>query len=129
MAVVRIARELSEEKGQSCFDGVTAEKLYEAAKAGDAIAIEAFRRLGYYLGIVLAGLINVVDPDMIVLAGGLSGGWDVFIDETSGQIAKRAFRLPALRAKLVRAELGDDAGILGVARLALEIPDQGLLER
>jgi len=128
MAVVRIARELTEEKDRSWPGGMTAEKLYEAAKAGDDIAIEAFRRLGYYLGIVLASLINVVDPDMIVLAGGLSGGWDVFIDETCGQIAKRAFRLPALRAKLVRAELGDDAGILGVARLALETPDQGLLE-
>jgi glucokinase len=82
--------------------------------------------MGSYLGIALAGLINVLNPEVIVLGGGMSAAWDAFIDATREQIAKRAFRGPALRVKLVRAELGDDAGILGVASLALAATDQGL---
>jgi len=127
-AVVRIARELAQQVDSSEALELTAKRLFEAAKSGDEIAIEAFRRMGYYLGIALAGLINVLDPDVIVLAGGLSAAWEVFIDETLDQITKRAFRLPVLRVKLVRAELGDDAGILGVARLAFAAHDQGHLE-
>ena len=127
-AVVRMAHELASRKGSVLDLGTTSEKLFEAAKSGDAVALEAFRRMGHYLGIALASVINLLNPDVIVLAGGLSAGWEVFIEETRDQIAKRAFRVPALRAKLVRAELGDDAGILGVARLALETPDQGQLE-
>ena len=74
---------------------------------------------GMYLGIALAGLINVLNPDVIVIGGGVSAAWELFIGHARSEIQKRAFREPAEHAKLVRAKLGDDAGILGVARLAL----------
>jgi glucokinase len=106
---------------------LTSIDVYEAAKAGDKAAVRAFEQMGYYLGITLAGLINVLNPEAIVLAGGLAGAWDVFIDQTRDQIRKRAFPEPAERAKLVPAGLADDAGILGVARLAFTAADQGTL--
>ena len=120
-AVVRMARELAAGSGSLLKDDVdlTAKDVFEAALKGDATAIEAFKRMGYYLGLALAGLANVLNPEVIVIAGGMAAAWDAFIEETRIQIKTRAFREPADRVKLVRAELGDDAGILGVASLAL----------
>lgn len=94
-------------------------EVFEAAENEDELAIEIYRRVGRYLGIALAGLINVLNPDVIVIGGGVSAAWDLFIRHARAEIQKRAFREPAEHAKLVRAKLGDDAGILGVARLAL----------
>lgn len=126
-AVVRMMKELAGEMDSS-FDTerpFTAQDVYQAAKQGDKSALKAFQLMGEYLGLSLAGLINALNPDAIVLAGGLSAAWDVFIDPLRGQIMRRAFREPALRVKLVRAELGDDAGILGVASIALGQVDKG----
>lgn len=127
-AVVRMAEELIELYGSAIDTSrpFTAKDVYDAAKKGDRAAIETFRRMGSYLGLALAGLINALNPEVIVFAGGMSAAWDMFIDATREQITKRAFREPALRAKLVRAELADDAGILGVASLALAKADQGI---
>jgi len=61
----------------------------------------------------------VLNPEVIVIGGGASAGWELFIDEVLYEIRKRAFKQPAERVRVVRAELGDDAGILGAARLAL----------
>jgi glucokinase len=94
--------------------------VYSAGKLGDPLALEVFRRVGTYLGIALAGLVNVLNPQVIVIGGGVSAGWDLFIDCTREQIKKRAFRQPGERVKLVRAALGDDAGTLGAAKLAFE---------
>jgi glucokinase len=93
--------------------------VYNAGREGDALALEIFLRMGTYLGIALADLVNVLNPEVIVIGGGLSAAWELFIEHTRLEIQKRAFQEPAERATLVRAKLGDDAGILGVARLAL----------
>jgi glucokinase len=85
---------------------------------GDELALEVFRRMGVYLGIGLANLINILNPEMIVIGGGVVNGWDLFEKDVNHQIAERAFPLPAAQVKIARAECGDDAGLLGAARLA-----------
>ena len=128
-AIVRMANELAL-GGESVLSGQTdfsASQVYDAAIGGDTVAINVYKIMGYYLGMALSSLVNVLDPDVIVLAGGLAGGWDAFIHSTREQIEKRAFRVPADRVKLVRAELGDDAGLLGVARVAFSSIVQGQL--
>jgi glucokinase len=87
---------------------------------GDAISIEVFRRVGRYLGIALGGLINVLNPEAIVIGGGAAAGWDLFIESLEREISYRAFQQPAERVRLRRSVLGDDAGLIGVARLASE---------
>jgi glucokinase len=125
-AVVRMAGEIADEGSTlDTSKPFTAKDVFETAKSGDKACVETFRSMGRHLGLALAGLINALNPEAIVFAGGMSAAWDMFIEETRGQIMKRAFREPGLRAKLVRAELGDDAGILGVASLALAKADQG----
>ena len=118
-AIVRITRELENQYPRSILRNkasCTSLDVYEAGQTGDELALEVFRRMGFYLGVALADLVNVLNPDAIVIGGGAAAGWDLFVDHVREQIDARAFREPALRAKLVRAALGDDAGILGAAR-------------
>jgi len=75
--------------------------------------------MGMYLGIGLANLINILNPEMIVIGGGVVNGWDLFEKHMHQQVEERAFPSLAARVKIVRAKCGDDAGLLGAARLAL----------
>ena len=110
-AVVRIARE-------SGLDVDSALSVYELATGGNEVAAGVFQSMGSYLGIGLASLVNVLNPEMIVIGGGVAAAWDCFIDVVRKEVDGRSFREPAERVKIVRAELGDDAGILGAARSA-----------
>ena len=120
-AIVRMTREASPRYPDSVLQGRedrTAETIFEAGKAGDELALEIFRRMGMYLGIGLANLINILNPEMIVLGGGVVNAWDLFEKHMHQQVEERAFPSLAARVKIVRAKCGDDAGLLGAARLA-----------
>ena len=97
---------------------LTAAKVYEAGRNDDELALAVFRRFGMYLGIGLANLINLIDPQIIVISGGAVNGWDLFAPEMYRQVEERAFRTTAQQVKIARAECGDNAGLLGAARLA-----------
>ncbi|HSL53457.1 MAG TPA: ROK family protein [Pyrinomonadaceae bacterium] len=121
-AIVRMTREASPRYPDSILQGKedrTAEMIFEAGKQGDELALEIFRRMGVYLGIGLANLINILNPEMIVIGGGVVNGWALFEKHMHQQVEERAFPLLAARVKIVRAKCGDDAGLLGAARLAL----------
>jgi glucokinase len=120
-AIVRMTREASPRYPDSILQGKerTAEMIFEAGKVGDELALEIFRRMGVYLGIGLANLINILNPEMIVIGGGVVNGWDLFEKHMHQQVEERAFPLLTARLKIVRAKCGDDAGLLGAARLAL----------
>lgn len=120
-AIVRMTREIMErypDSGLRNKPELSAFDVYEAGKMGDELAGEVFRVMGQYLGTALAGLINVLNPEVIVIGGGVAASWDLFIGHVRQEIEKRAYCEPARRARLVRALLGDDAGILGAARVA-----------
>ncbi len=106
---------LSREAGLSFRSSL---RIYAAAESGDDTAQNVFKAMARYLGITLAGLINVFNPEMVVIGGGVAAGWTAFIEPLRSEIAARAFDAPAERAVLVRSALGDNAGLLGVARSA-----------
>jgi glucokinase len=119
-AIVRMTREASPRYPDSVLHAsrdLTAEKIFEAGLQGDELALEIFRRMGVYLGIGLANLINILNPEMIVIGGGVVNGWDLFEKHMLHEVEERAFPLLAARVKIVRAKCGDDAGLLGAARL------------
>lgn len=122
-AIVRMTREARPRYPNSMLhntEALTSQKIYQAGMEGDELAIEVFRRMGVYLGIGLASLINVLNPEIVVIGGGLSNGWDLFEKHMHQQVLERAFPIPARRVKIVRAKCGDDAGLLGAARLAFK---------
>src|SRR5260221_7707700 len=121
-AIARMTREAKPRHSHSRLqtdDELTAEAVYRAGLEGDELALEVFRRMGVYLGIGLANLINILNPEMIVIGGGVVNAWELFAKHMQREIAERAFPVPAAEVKVVAAERGDDAGLLGAAYLAL----------
>lgn len=120
-AIVRMTREALLRYPQSILhasDHLNSEAVYTAGVQGDELALEVFRRMGVYLGIGIANLINLLNPEIIVVGGGVANGWTLFEQHMREQVSERAFPLPARTVKILRAECGDDAGLLGAARLA-----------
>ncbi|MDA8098382.1 MAG: ROK family protein [Nitrospiraceae bacterium] len=100
--------------------GLTSEQIYERARSGDTVACDVMSRMGRSLGIGIANLINIFNPEMIVIGGGVKDAWQLFIAAAREEIAKRAFAFPAERAQIVPSALGDDAGMIGAAAIALQ---------
>lgn len=100
------------------LDVTTSAEVYAAFKAGDERAASVFSTMGRYLGITLAGLANTLNPEMFVICGGVTEGWDAFSHHVSAEINARAYAAAARRASVVRGLLGDNAGLTGAARSA-----------
>ena len=101
------------------IEKVTAEDVHQAAQAGDALAREVITRTAYYVGVGLANLINLFNPELIVIGGGLSNIGDMLLEPAYQEAKRRAF-MPAYQAvRFARAELGDDSGVLGAAIFVL----------
>ena len=113
-AIARMAREAG-------LDVETSLEVFDLGKIGEKKALDVFASMGRYLGIAIGGLVNLLNPDIIVICGGVTAGWDLFFDSVRDEVKKRAYRDPAERAKIVRGSLGDDAGILGVSRVAFDL--------
>ena len=121
-----IAREAIEriKKGQAsalsqAFSGkiesITARDVAAAAGSGDGLAKEVVHQVAVYLGIGLTNIVNIFNPDMIVIGGGVAKMGELLLEPARQVVAERAFKLPASAVKIVPARLGDDAGVLGAA--------------
>lgn len=97
---------------------ITSLKVSEAARGGDGVALNAFREAGERLGQVLASVANLLNLDGVVITGGPAESLDLIRPWLEKEIKARAFDIPFRRMKIVRGELGEEAGILGSARLA-----------
>ena len=92
------------------------------AHAGDAEAIAFWQAYGRLLGAGLASLFYVLAPEAIVLGGGISAGADLFLPSTQAEIDRRVMPTSRVGLQLAIAELGNQAGIVGAAKLALNLP-------
>jgi glucokinase len=99
------------------FYKLTAEDIFRAALDGDNLAREILKNAGRYLGIGIANMINLMSPEAIILAGGLIGAWDLYIQEAIKEASKRAFKELFDNVKIVPSVLKDDAGTVGAAGL------------
>src|ERR1041385_2235755 len=93
-AIVRMTREAKARHPNSRLrrdNELTSENIYRAGVEGDELALEVFQRMGVYLGIGLANLINVINPQMIVIGGGVANAWDLFAKPMKHQVRERAF--------------------------------------
>ena len=118
-AVVRMANEAKPRYPASDLANETelsSEKIYRAGSQGDELAVEVFRQMGFYLGVAVANVINIFDPEMIVIGGGVANAWNLFEPHMMHEVSQRRFS-PGVAARIVRAECGDDAGLLGAAYL------------
>ena len=121
-AIVRMTRENLSRFPDSALNSaeLTAERVYDAGRDGDELALSVFKKFGTYLGIGLANLINIIDPEIIVVAGGAVNGWSLFASYMQHEVDERAVRATAQQVEIAAAQCGDNAGLLGAARLAFD---------
>jgi len=98
---------------------VTAKLVAEAASQGDMEAQEILAEAMHYLGIGMANLVNLFNPQLIVIGGGLTNIGEMLFGPVQRAIDRRALPTLAQAVRVVRAELGDNAGVLGAAAVAL----------
>jgi glucokinase len=96
--------------------------LSAQARRGDRLALEAFATAGYYLGIAIASFLNIFNPELVVIGGGVAGAIPYMRKTMMTQVRERAFTAIASQAKIVRAALGPRGGVVGAAYAALHPP-------
>lgn len=96
----------------------SAEEAAEKARRGDRKAQDAFRRAGRLLGYAVANLINTLDPQAVVLTGGLTAASDLFLQDLRDAVIERGQPLSAPQVAITISTLGGDANLLGSARAA-----------
>lgn len=119
--IVRLAKKrLADDNAPSTLrDGeITAKSVFDAVKAGDDVAVEIAESFGRYLGKGLGMIASVVNPEVIVIGGGVSKAGDILLKYIEPNFKKYAFP-PCSHAKIILAQLGNDAGIYGAAGLIL----------
>jgi len=119
-AISRIVKEKTREGAKSILSGIPIETLEasdvaSAANAGDPLALECFRVAGRYLGIAAASAVNLLNLEAIIIGGGVAASFDLIEPVIRKELELRAFSLPAARVRVLKGELGDNAGIMGAA--------------
>ncbi len=119
--IARLAREeLEKSQEPSLLRGrhISAKAVFDAVKEGDALAVRVAERFGLYLGKALSTFASVADPQVIVIGGGVSKAGPILLDFIVKNFKKYAFS-SCKETEFVLAELGNDAGIYGAAKLVL----------
>jgi len=100
------------------IENITAEEVSLAAQGGDSLALEVILQAATYLGVGLVNLVNVFNPEMIIVGGGMSKMGDLLLNPVRQVVRERAYQLLAQAVRIVLAELGDNAEVLGAAIFA-----------
>lgn len=96
---------------------LTARRIFELAREGDAWAVKSVETEAFYLGLGLANLINLFTPDAIVLSGSIMKSSDLLLDRVRALIRSGCRFVPAEKTELTLASLGDDTNLIGAARV------------
>jgi len=99
---------------------LSAKLVAKAAEKGDQKALDIFAKAGYYLGIGIANLVNIFNPEMIILGGGVLKAKEYFLDRAKEEFKKRALKAPADIVKIKEAVLEDEIGVKGAIALAMQ---------
>lgn len=131
-AIGRQGREAAEREPDSALgllaaagSGITAREVASAARGGDRAATGVIEKAGHYLGTALVSLVNIFEPEVIVLGGGVMRMGDLLLEPVRQELRRRALP-PMNRTEVVEAEFGPEAGVIGAAALArIELEKEG----
>jgi glucokinase len=96
---------------------ISLEQLSELAKKQDKRALDIWTQVGERLGIALAGIINILNLDAIIIGGGVSGAGKILFAKVRETLRRRAMSVQSKHVKVLKARLGSDAGLIGAAML------------
>lgn len=100
--------------------GITAEIVSKACEADDPVALRVLEETGRYLGIGTASLVNVLNPELVLFGGGAAQAGEFLLDPIRKQVERRSFSTPQGHPEIRLCALGNDAGIVGAARVAMD---------
>ena len=126
-AVARLARAALRKNPRSLMgklaankgSAIDAELVVAAARRGDSAARQVLEEVGLNLGRGVSGMISLLNPDRVVLGGGLAGAADFILPPLRRTVKQWAQPLGARQVQIVKSSLGENAGVLGAARYAL----------
>lgn len=105
--------------GTGIVSGIEGDHITQAAQSGDAIALAGFNEIGEWLGYAISGLASIIDPETVVIGGGVIEAGDLLLDPIRASVKNHSpMRTSHEMPAIVAAKLGNDAGIVGVADLA-----------
>jgi glucokinase len=99
---------------------VTAQTVYQAAHDGDQLALEVVNDTAKFLGVGIANLVNVFNPEVVVVCGGVTLAGDRLFDPLRREVARRAFKPAVSVCRIIPCELSGSAGVYGAAKVYLE---------
>jgi predicted NBD/HSP70 family sugar kinase len=124
-AIRRISRgersTLTEMMGDK-IENITAKLVEMAAQGGDSLALEVISQAAIYLGVGMVNLVNIFNPEMIIVGGGVMKIGDLLLEPARQVVEERAFKLSAQAVRIVPSQLGDNATVLGAAVFTYEQP-------
>lgn len=101
------------------MSAITVRQIFDAARAGDGVAISVVRDTARYIGMAIGNLVAVMDPDVVVLGGVIAEAADLLVEPARVEAARRMPASVAGNLRIAAASLGEDAGALGAARAAM----------
>lgn len=102
------------------IEDITGPMITKAAQKGDRMAIDSFNEVGFWLGIGINNIINIFNPELVVLGGGMAEAGDLVLKPAREVVAERTLHPNKEDAEIVLADLGNQAGILGAAALVFD---------
>jgi glucokinase len=101
-------------------DELSVKKLFAAARQRDEIALEVIGETARYLAIGLAGVVNLLNPELVVIGGGVADGGAGFVESVAHEIRSRVCDSAGEKLRVVKAALGNSAGFIGAGILGEE---------
>jgi glucokinase len=111
-AIIRVYQQITDQE-------LDAKEIFILAQENDQDALAAWTEFGVHLGKILAIITNVLDPDIIVIGGSVSQAWQFFYNSLIENLHENINQAPRENLQVVRAALGDNAGLMGAAALLL----------
>lgn len=99
---------------------ITSEDVFDAAKAGDAVAMEIVDETTRYLALACVSICSILDPQVIVLGGGMIAAGDILFEKVRRHFKDSRWTLLPAEVKIEQAQLGNDAGLIGAAAVACQ---------
>ena len=124
MGMKAVTQGLTTRIGEMCeydLNKITPELIARVAQAGDQIAMEIYERAGFYLGIAAANICVAIGPRRIIIGGGVAQVGDLLLDPIRRTLRERITVVPIEQVEVVQSQLGNNAGVIGVACWAANV--------
>ena len=100
------------------LSAITTQQIFEAARTGDGVAISVVRDTAKYVGMAVANLVAILDPEVVVLGGEIASAGDLLLEPTRTEMQRRIPPAAGQQIKVVPASLGEESAAIGAARAA-----------